>query len=127
MKLLRNEIKTVQVSLKTLKSKDSIMFISSLLHHNIEERLGFTEDIEIRSVKFFKSINWEKMLRLELPPAFVPGRINVAEKDREEAMDVYRELTNDNINEQKCLYDTSVGKEVVTLSLGLRDAAGCLL
>jgi len=93
-----------------------------LLRHDIDERLGSRCDSDIREAKFFKSINWDKMLRLECEPAFIPGKLNIAESDRQESVNIYNELTDQYSNEQKALDDVYAGRVVVSVNLGLDDA-----
>jgi len=121
-RVVKKEIRTVQVAPPRILRSHAGFFITALLRHDIDERLGSRCDSDIREAKFFKSINWDKMLRLECDPAFVPGRINVAECDRQESIRIYNDLTNQYGNEQKALDDVYNGKEVVSFNLGLDDA-----
>jgi hypothetical protein len=95
--IIKQEIKTIQVSPPIKLNATSGLFSSSLLRHDVEKRLRSIEDVEIRSAKFFKSIDWDKLLRLEYEPAFVPGKINIVEEDRQESINMYNSIVETNL------------------------------
>ncbi|KAJ3333239.1 hypothetical protein HDU76_010245 [Blyttiomyces sp. JEL0837] len=47
--------------------------IRGLLKHEPEQRLGFSNDNNIKNHVFFKGLDWDTVARRELSPPFVPG------------------------------------------------------
>jgi serine/threonine protein kinase len=81
-------------------------FVLSLLCRDVEERLGTVADEDIKKCKFFsKFIDWNKMINLDFPPAFVPDvQINVKPEDQQSALDRYFDMLdsdNEIRNDQK--------------------------
>lgn len=59
--------------ISSMASAASRDILSKLLQKNSAERLGSRLDFEeIRDHAFFLSINWEKLLRREIKPQYVP-------------------------------------------------------
>jgi serine/threonine protein kinase len=61
------------LTLSSLASNPSRDILQSLLQKDRHKRLGARRDFEeIKEHEFFSSINWEKLLRREIKPTFVP-------------------------------------------------------
>lgn len=61
------------VQIKTVFTLKNQFFRAQMLNKNRAERLGARTDFEeIRDHQFFASIDWEKLLRREIKPPFVP-------------------------------------------------------
>ena len=53
-------------------SKESILFINSLLQRNPENRLGYQGINELKHHSWFKGFEWEKLTKNQIVPPFIP-------------------------------------------------------
>jgi serine/threonine protein kinase len=103
-KLICIEIISKKVNPPNFLSKGACKFVNGLLSKDYRVRLGTKQDAEIRSCLFFKHINWNKMLRLEHQPAFVPSAdINVDMEDRKASVNAFGDMCNKHNTKEKTI------------------------
>ena len=91
--LLKQEIKSLQVTVPVGISAETNQFITMLLQKDYRMRLGSRSDSEVKAAPFFDSIDWIKTAALETAPAFTPQSDNVGVVESSQAERMYRELS----------------------------------
>ncbi|KAI6189278.1 AGC-kinase C-terminal domain-containing protein [Aphelenchoides besseyi] len=62
-----------QLTIPNTTSPNARQILKELLNKDKEARLGSSHDVEdVKQHPFFSSIDWDKLLRRELKPPFVP-------------------------------------------------------
>jgi len=64
------KIERSEIKMPSLFDADTRSIIGGLLERDVSKRLT---DAHIRNHNYFKSIDWEKLYRKELPPPFIPN------------------------------------------------------
>jgi hypothetical protein len=85
------EILYREIHLPRTFSSEARLLIDSITK-DYKIRLGTEEDEEIERAPFFKSIDWNKLAKLELPGAIFPRASCTEDRDREEAMKAFTSL-----------------------------------
>jgi len=91
--LLKQEIKSLQVTVPVGISAETNQFITMLLQRDYRMRLGSRSDSEVKAAPFFHSIDWKKTAALETAPALTLQSDNVGVVESSQAERIYRELS----------------------------------
>jgi serine/threonine protein kinase len=74
-------------------SRVATHFINALLTHNYENRLGTSNDEEVKQHDFFRGIEWDDLAQLKCAPGFIPvSGINVDNHDRTRSIQAYSKM-----------------------------------
>ena len=87
-KVIRREIQTLRIPPPLNLSPQAGLFVCSLLRKEPCHRLGMDKE-PVRGAPFFFSVDWARLEKQQLPPAFVPAGFSFRAKDRKRALDSY--------------------------------------
>jgi len=97
-KLIKHEILNKIILPPYDVAKSPSKFILSLMNRDVSNRLGTKSDSEIRTCSYFKGMDWNKLLRGQMNPVFIPNTLNVSKNDQYDALNSYFNMIDDKNN-----------------------------